>query len=65
MVEIKKDDPELRKSLVCNKKAKEEIALLSYYLKKFSYWSRGARAITRLKRRVKEYNFFKERPMKV
>lgn len=66
MVEIKKVDPELRKSFVCNTKAKEEIALLlSYYLKKFSYWCRGVRAITRLKRRVKEYTFLKERPMKV
>lgn len=58
--EIEVDDPELRKALVCNTKAKESRSLLDR-LQKFSDWSRGVRAVARLKRKIKEFKGVKQR----
>lgn len=58
--EIQEDDPELRKALVCNTKAKEQRSLLDR-LNKFSDCSRVIRAFARLKRKVKEYKGVKQR----
>ncbi|XDV30427.1 hypothetical protein PO909_033352 [Leuciscus waleckii] len=58
--EIRQDDPELRKVLVCNTKAKEDRSFLDR-LQKFSDWSRAVKAVARLKRQVKEYKGVKQR----
>ncbi|CAI5678523.1 unnamed protein product [Oreochromis niloticus] len=50
--EIKEDDPELRKVIVCNTKSKEDRSLLDNF-KKFSDWSRLSRAVARLKRYIR------------
>lgn len=47
--EIKEDDPELCKAILCNTKAKEDRSLLDC-LQKLSDWSRGVQAFARLKR---------------
>ncbi|KAI7792540.1 hypothetical protein IRJ41_018921, partial [Triplophysa rosa] len=52
--EIKEDDPEICKALVCNTAAKESRSLLDH-LQKFSDWSRLVKAIARLKRKIKEF----------
>lgn len=58
--EIKDDDPELHKAFTCNIKTNEDRSLLDR-LEKFSEWSRGVRAIARLKRLVKEFKGVKQR----
>ncbi|KAJ8380265.1 hypothetical protein SKAU_G00010430 [Synaphobranchus kaupii] len=58
--EVKEDDPELRKALVCNTKAKEDRSLLDR-LQKFSDWTRVVKAVARLKRMAKEYKGLKQR----
>ena len=58
--EIKEDDPELRKALVCNTQTKEDRSLLDR-LQKFSDWKRAVRAVARLKRKVKEHKGLKQR----
>lgn len=58
--EVKDDDPELRKAVVFNTKAKEDRSLLDR-LEKFSDWSRVVQAVARLKRRVKEHKGVKQR----
>ncbi|KAA0703644.1 hypothetical protein E1301_Tti015510 [Triplophysa tibetana] len=58
--DIRPDDPELRKVLVCNTKAKEDRSFLDR-LQKFSDWSRAVKAVARLKRQVKEYKGVKQR----
>ena len=58
--EIKEDDPELRKALVCNTQTKEDRSLLDS-LQKFSDWKRAVRAVARLKRKVKEHKGLKQR----
>ncbi|KAI7803965.1 hypothetical protein IRJ41_014094 [Triplophysa rosa] len=52
--EIKEDDPEICKALVCNTAAKESRSLFDH-LQKFSDWSRLVKAIARLKRKIKEF----------
>ena len=49
MEEVKEDDPELRKALVLNTKARETRSFLDR-LEKFSDWSRVVQAVARLKR---------------
>lgn len=51
---IKKDDPELHKTFVCNTEAKEDKSSVERF-KKFSDWSRVVKAVARLKRQIKEY----------
>ncbi|KAI4892141.1 hypothetical protein NFI96_009207, partial [Prochilodus magdalenae] len=58
--EIKEDDPELRKTFVCNTEAKEVRSILDH-LQKFSDWSRVVGAVARLKRKIKEYKEGKQR----
>lgn len=60
MGEIKKDDPELCKALVCNTKGKESRSLLDR-LQKFSDWSRVVKAVARLKHKIKELKGVKQR----
>lgn len=57
MGEINEDDPEIRKAIVCNTKAKEDRSLLDR-LQKCSDWSR---AVARLKRHAKEHQGVKQR----
>ncbi|XP_022518476.2 uncharacterized protein LOC111188878 [Astyanax mexicanus] len=61
--EIKADDPELRKSFVCNTDAREVRSILDR-LQKFSDWSRVVRAVARLKRAIKEFKGLKQRTNK-
>ncbi|CAI5635451.1 unnamed protein product [Oreochromis niloticus] len=58
--EIKEDDPELRKVIVCNTKSKEDRSLLDNF-KKFSDWSRLSRAIARLKRYIRMHKGIQQR----
>lgn len=58
--EVKEDDLELNKALVCNTKAREDRSLLDR-LQKFSDWSRGAKAVARLQCQVKDYKGVKQR----
>lgn len=51
---IEKNDPELRKTVVCTTSAKEERTVLDR-LEKLSEWSRVIRALAILRRKVKEY----------
>lgn len=48
MEEIKEDDPEIRKVVVCNTASKKSRSLLDRLLK-FSDWSRVVKAVTTLK----------------
>ncbi len=57
--EIKEEDPEIRKALVCNTAAKESSSLLDH-LQKFSDWSRVVKAVARLKRKIKEFKDVKQ-----
>lgn len=56
--EIKEDDPEIRK-VVFNTATKESRSLLDH-LQKFSDWSRVVKAVTRLKRKIKEFKDVKK-----
>ncbi|XP_060775250.1 uncharacterized protein LOC132885032 [Neoarius graeffei] len=58
--EVKDGDPELRKALIFNTKAKEDRSLLDH-LEKFSDWSRVVQAVARLKRLIQEHKGLKER----
>lgn len=58
--EIKEDDPELRKLIVCNTKSKEDKSLLDNF-KKFSDWSRLSRAVARLKRYIRMHKGIQQR----
>lgn len=51
---IEDEDPELRRTVVCNTKAKEDKSLVERF-KKFSDWSRVVKAVARLKRWIREY----------
>ncbi len=60
--EIKEDDPEICKAIVCNtskETAKESRSLLDR-LQKFSEWSRVVKAVTRLKHKIKEFKDVKQ-----
>lgn len=54
------DDPEIRKSFVCNTKAMEEKSFVERF-KKFSDWSRVVKAVTRLRRQISEYKDKKQK----
>lgn len=58
--EIKEDDPELRKLIVCNTKSKEDRSLLDNF-KKFSDWSRLSRAVARLKQYIRMHKGIQQR----
>ena len=57
---IEDDDPEIRKSFVCNTKAKEDKSLVERF-KKFSDWSRVVKAVARLRRQISEYKGKKQK----
>ncbi len=57
--EIKEEDPEIRKALVCNTAVKESRSLLDH-LHKFSDWSRVVKAVARLKRKIKQFKDVKQ-----
>lgn len=54
MVEIKENNPELRKAFVCNTKAKAERTILDCF-EKFSDWSKLIRVLAILRQKIKEY----------
>ncbi len=57
--EIKEEDPEIRKALVCNTAVKESRSLLDHLLK-FYDWSRVVKAVARLKRKIKQFKYVKQ-----
>ncbi len=59
MGEIKEEDPEIPKALVCNTAVKESRSLLDH-LQKFSDWSRVVKAVARLKRKIKQFKYVKQ-----
>lgn len=58
--ELKEDDPELCKTIVCNTKAEESRSVLDC-LCKFSDWSRAIKAIAILIRRIREFKEGKQK----
>ncbi len=57
--EIKEEDPEIRKALVCNTAVKESRSLLDH-LQKFSDWSRVLKAVAMLKHKIKQFKNVKQ-----